>query len=239
MFFTLLKFTLFSIISINPGYTQHIHAKSNRNAQVKYTFALIPKLTTNPFFSVAHEGCVDNAKELGDVECYYVGPLVEDPEAQNAIVRELVKNGTVDGIAISVSNADIVSESINEAMDAGVPVITFDSDAPKSKRISYIGTDNQAFGDQLAKVLMLLDPEGGKYGNYGFVSGAGPNLAQRVEGFNLQMKSIDAFKSDWTELKPGSPTDCQDNIDIALEQCYDFADNPDVRAIVPVGESDQ
>ena len=236
MFFAFLKFALLAIISFKQGYT--LHTKSHRNAEEKITFALIPKLTTNPFFTVAQEGCIDKAKELG-VECYYVGPDFEDPEAQNAIVRELVKNGTVDGIAISVSNADIVSKSINEAIDAGIPVITFDSDAPNSKRISYIGTDNQAFGDQLAKVLMLLDPEGGKYGKYGFVSGAGPNLAQRVEGFNLQMNSIDAFKSDWTEVKPGSPTDCQDNIDIALGQCYDFADNPDVRAIVPVGKSDQ
>lgn len=242
MIYELLKITFISILSFNPGYAlqenanrknEHRRARPQGVNEEQYTFALIPK-SSSPFFSAAREGCLDKAKELGNVECLYIGTEMEDPEAQNSIVREIIKNGTVQAIAISVTNAEIVAESIDEAIDAGIPVVTFDSDAPQSRRVSYIGTDNLAFGQQLAKVLMLLDPEGGKHGKYGFVSGAGPNLAERVQGFNSEIKSMDSFKSEWTEID-GSPTYAQDNTDIALDQCYDYADNPGVRAIVPVG----
>ena len=40
-----------------------------------YKFAVVPKAMNNPFFDVARDGCLKRAKELGNVECIYKGPV--------------------------------------------------------------------------------------------------------------------------------------------------------------------
>ena len=52
----------------------------------------------------------------------------------------------VDGIAISALNGDFLTDTINKAVDAGIPVVTWDSDAPKSKRMAFYGVDDFAVG---------------------------------------------------------------------------------------------
>ena len=44
-------------------------------AETKYRFAVVPKAMNNPFFDVARDGCLKRAKELGNVECIYKGPI--------------------------------------------------------------------------------------------------------------------------------------------------------------------
>src|SRR5437868_2067725 len=72
----------------------------------KYTFALVPKNTNNPFFDQALAGCKTAEKELnGAVECLYIGPGEHgggDEQAQ--IVQDLIIKG-VDVIAVSPANA--------------------------------------------------------------------------------------------------------------------------------------
>lgn len=200
-----------------------------------YKFALIPKSTTNLFFISAFAGCKERSDKLpGEVECILLGPKEDDPQVQSDLIYELVDTEAVQGIAVSVSSAQVINEAINYAIAAGVPVITFDSDAPQSQRLSYIGTNNFAFGEQLAKVLLQLDPTGYQNGRFGFVSAGGPNLAERLDGFRSKLQSYDAAKMPWQEV-PYSPTNCEDQNDVALQQMYQYADDPQIRAIIPVG----
>ena len=63
----------------------------------------------------------------------------------------------MDGIAISCGSGDPLTESIDKAVDAGIPVVTWESDAPKSKRQAFYGTDDLAagkiMGEEAAKLL--------------------------------------------------------------------------------------
>src|SRR5260370_8447331 len=74
-------------------------------ADKKYTFALVPKNTNNPFFDQALAGCKKAEKELnGAIECLYIGPGEHgggDEEAQ--IVPDLITK-KVDGIALPPAN---------------------------------------------------------------------------------------------------------------------------------------
>ena len=54
--------------------------------------------------------------------------------------------------------------------------MTFDSDAPQSKRLSFIGSDNYDLGTQHANVLLQIDPTGYKYGKYALITSMGPNF---------------------------------------------------------------
>lgn len=197
-------------------------------AQDGYRFAIVPKAMNNPYFDLSRDGCMERAAELGNVECIYIGPVEHEPATQTQIVQDLISQG-VDGIAVSVSDANAARKVIQDARDAGVAVITFDADAPESARQAHVGTDNRAFGRALAEELKKVRPEGGVYG---MISGgpAAANLADRVEGVREGLEG-----SGWTEVE-GSPLFSNDDLALSVQQMQDMATaNPDINAIVPVG----
>src|SRR6201994_1488953 len=193
-----------------------------------YKFVIVPKAMNNPFFDFARDGCEKRAKELGNIECIYKGPVEHEPATQAQIIQDFVTQ-KVDGLAISVADVAAMTKTIEAATAARIPVITFDADAPGSKRIAYIGTNNKECGVALGKELLKMRPDGGKYA---MVSG-GPgakNLAERVDGVREALKG-----SKWVEVA-GSPTFCNDDTALAVQQMTDLRTaTPDLGAIVPVG----
>jgi ribose transport system substrate-binding protein len=142
-------------------------------------FALIPKALDIPVFGYAEIGAKRKAKEIGNVEVIYHGPERADELKQKEILESFIAQ-KVDGIAISVLNADFLTSTIDRAIDAGIPVVTWDSDAPKSKRIAFYGVDDyksgQIMGEEAARLL------NGK-GTIAFLTSAGANnLQRRLDG---------------------------------------------------------
>jgi len=193
-----------------------------------YRFVIVPKAMNNPFFDFARDGCLKRAKELGNIECIYKGPVEHEPATQAQIIQDFVTQ-KVDGLAISVADVAAMTKSIEAATAAGIPVITFDADAPGSKRIAYIGTNNKEFGVALGKQLLKMRPDGGKYAMISGGPGA-KNLAERVDGVREALKG-----SKWAEVA-GSPTFCNDDPALAVQQMTDLrTSTPDLAAIVPIG----
>jgi ribose transport system substrate-binding protein len=197
-------------------------------ADKKLQFAVVPKAMNNPYFDLSRDGCMARAKAIGNVECNYTGPIEHEPASQVQIIQDLITQG-VDGIAISVSDADAVVGVIKQARDAGIAVITFDADSPHSARQAYVGTDNKAMGAELGHQLIKLHPQPGTY----ITQSGGPaaeNLNQRLAGLNGVLQG-----AGW-KLAPGSPAFCNDDSALANQQLSDmYAANPNADAIVPVG----
>ena len=193
-----------------------------------YRFAIVPKSMNNPYFDLARDGCQAEAKKLGNVQCVYTGPVEQEPAQQVQIIQDLITQG-INGLAISVADAASVARVIRQARQAGIPVITFDADAPNSERQAYVGTDNVELGRQIATELTKLHP---KAGTYGVISGgpAAQNLAERVNGVREVLK-----KAGWTEVG-GSPAFCNDDSALGVQQMTDMLTaNPNLDALVPVG----
>ena len=206
----------------------------NQKKQEKYRFALIAKFAPHWFFDLANDGCQDAAEEMGNVECLYMGDPVHDPELQAAVVRNAIEMG-VDGIALSVIDIEVSTIVIDEVLAAGIPIVTFDSDAPESNRLAYIGTNNFAFGQELGKLLEQLNPQGGKFG---VLSGAAPNIAQRYEGVKDRLLNSDIR---WTEvedsprdLSPAGSLSGRTDVEPVEEMDSFLENNPDMAAIIPV-----
>ena len=145
----------------------------------KLRFAVIPKSLDLPVFNYAKVGAEREAKKLGNVEVIWRGPENADQLRQKEILESFITQ-RVDGIAISSLNGDFLTDTINRAMDAGIPVVTWDADAPKSKRIAFYGVDDKAagriMGEQAVKLL------GGK-GKVALITSVGAvNLQRRLEG---------------------------------------------------------
>jgi len=145
----------------------------------KLRFALIPKALDIPVFDYANKGAQREAAAIGNIEVIYRGPDHSDELKQKEILESFI-NQKVDGIAISVLNASFLSSTIDKAIDAGIPVVTWDSDAPESKRIAFYGVDDfrsgQVMGEEAVKLL------NGK-GTVAFITSLGANnLSRRLDG---------------------------------------------------------
>jgi ribose transport system substrate-binding protein len=126
----------------------------------KMRFAVIPKALDIPVFNYAKIGADRAAAEFGDVEVLWNAPPSADQLKQKEILESYITQ-RVDGIAISALNGDFLTETINRAMDAGIPVITWDSDAPASKRIAFYGVDDLASGRIMGEeAIKLLNGKG-------------------------------------------------------------------------------
>ena len=142
-------------------------------------FAVIPKSLDLPVFNYAKIGAERKAKELGDVDILWNAPTNADQLKQKEILESYITQ-RVDGIAISALNGDFLTDTINRAIDAGIPVVTWDSDAPKSKRLAFYGVDDLAsgriMGEQAVKLL------NGK-GKVAIITSVGAtNLQRRLDG---------------------------------------------------------
>lgn len=142
-------------------------------------FMVIPKAIDLPVFNYAKIGAERQAKEYGNVDILWNGPTSADQLKQKEILESAITQ-KVDGIAISALNGDFLTETINKAIDAGIPVVTWDSDAPKSKRMAFYGVDDFAGGKILGEEAVRL--LGGK-GQVAIITSIGStNLMRRLEG---------------------------------------------------------
>jgi len=145
----------------------------------KLRFAVIPKSLDLPVFNYARTGAERAAAELGDVEILWNAPLSADQLKQKEILESFITQ-RVDGIAISALSGEFLNETINRAIDAGIPVVTWDSDAPGSKRHAFYGVDDLAAGRILGEeAAKLLDGKG----KVAVITSVGAtNLERRLQG---------------------------------------------------------
>jgi len=163
----------------------------------KILIGFIGKSLTNDVFQAAQSGAKDAAKALSekygvDIELEIRTPNDEDPTKQAEAVEALARRGAA-GIAVSCSEANTLTPSIDKAVDKGVAVVCFDSDAPESKRFAYYGTDDQACG---ATIMAELAKTMGDKGTVAILGGnqSAPNLQKRVAGAKEELAKFPNMK---------------------------------------------
>jgi ribose transport system substrate-binding protein len=166
-----------------------VQAEPNKPAKKNYIITLIAKSSTNPVFLSARTGAERAAKDLSDkygieIKIDWRTPPTEDGQLQAQRLSQAINEGT-DAILISCSDASKVTGAINDAVDRGVPVMTFDSDAPESKRFAFYGVDDIETGQKV--MAELAEVMGGK-GKIAILAGNqnAPNLRKRVDGVKAE-----------------------------------------------------
>src|SRR5579862_6979047 len=127
--------------------------------QKKLKLAFVSNNAAN-FWAIARTGCNDAAKELGNVEVDFRIPSSASAAEQQQILNDLVAAG-IDGIAVSPIDPANETDFLNKIAGQTL-LVTTDSDAPGSKRVCYIGTDNVAAGRQAGELIKEAIPQGGK-----------------------------------------------------------------------------
>lgn len=127
-------------------------------ANKKLRIAVIPKGTTHQFWKSINAGAHRAAKELGNVEIEWTSsPKEDDTTGQISVVKGCITKG-LDGICVAPNHSQSLVDAVSESIDAGVPVVIFDSGLAKGPDIvSYVATNNENGGrlaaQQMAKAL--------------------------------------------------------------------------------------
>jgi ribose transport system substrate-binding protein len=179
------------------GTTATTGSTATETSGKKLKIVMIAKSSNNPVFQSAKTGAEAAAKELSekykaDISVDWRTPNEEDAQEQARRIAQAVNDGA-NAILVSCSDAAKVTTAINDAVDKGVPVMTFDSDAPESKRFAFYGADDVDAGHQVMKELNAVT--GGK-GNFAILSGnqTAPNLQKRVQGVMEEAKNYPGLK---------------------------------------------
>jgi simple sugar transport system substrate-binding protein len=120
----------------------------------KFKFTFVNHVTTNPFFVPTKYGADDACKLLG---CSY-----QWTGSESSNVNEMVNafnsavSAKVDGIAVAIVDPKAFNGPIKKALDAGIPVVGYNADAPDSGRLAYIGQDLFVSGQEMGKRIVDL-----------------------------------------------------------------------------------
>jgi ribose transport system substrate-binding protein len=174
----------------------------------KERFVFVASNIHLPYWEEAQAGLLDAAKQMG-VKAELVGPEKFDPQEQLKSFQEVV-NSQPAGIMISVTKPELLQDAINSAVAQGIPVITVDSDAPASKRLMFVGTDNFRAGMESGKRMgEILKGQG----QVVVVTIPGQlNLDERARGMNEALKKYSGIKVVQTIDDKGDPRVANDSI---------------------------
>jgi rhamnose transport system substrate-binding protein len=118
------------------------------------SITFLPKNLGNPYFDTSSTGAEEAIAEF-DGTFAEVGPAEASPDAQVSYINTLTQQG-VGAIAVSANDPQAICDALNEARDAGVKVVTFDSDTNTDCRDLFV---NQADAEGIAKVQVDLIAE--------------------------------------------------------------------------------
>jgi ribose transport system substrate-binding protein len=154
------------------------------------TYTLIATNIKVPYWQSANAGFVHAAGQL-KVTAVFDGPASYDPAGErDALDRAIQKKPS--GILISVADPDVLKAGIDNAIAAGIPLITIDSDAPSSKRLFFIGTNNYQAG--LSGGKRLAQELKGRGNVAVFTMPSQPNLNERLRGYKDALESSPQIK---------------------------------------------
>jgi ribose transport system substrate-binding protein len=182
----------------------HKSATTDAGGVKKFRIAFVTN-NASDYWTLARAGCEKAVAELKDVDLDYQIPSDGSVARQRQIVDDLLNRGE-DGIAISpidpANQTDYLQQVAKQCL-----LVTQDSDAPKSGRAFYIGTDNIAAGKQAGELVKEALPNGGKIMAFvGNVDAQNAHerlsgLKQALEGSNVQLLDVRTDDTDHVRAK--------------------------------------
>src|SRR5438445_421683 len=163
-----------------------------------YTISVIPKGTTHEFWKSIHAGAVKAERELNEkgfkTEIIWSGPLKEDDRDQQIQVVENFMSRRVSGIVLAPLDSQALVRPVENAIQAGVPVVIFDSGLKSDQYVSFVATDNYKGGRLAGEHMGKLLGGKGKVILLRYAVGSASTEA-REAGF------VDSLKAQFPEIK--------------------------------------
>ncbi|MGO4500866.1 sugar ABC transporter substrate-binding protein [Paenibacillus sp. 2RAB27] len=165
--------------SSSPGSTM-----SNTKHADTLTFGIIYPMT-HPFYEMITDS-IEIASKPHPIQLIVKAPDEINLEQQMRMMETLITQ-KVSGIAIDPIDPVALEPLINKAVQAGIPVICFESDVPGSKRYSFIGSDPLKEGTLMGQMIDRYLKGRGMIMIEGSMSGS-PQIRQRLQGLEQYLR---------------------------------------------------
>jgi ribose transport system substrate-binding protein len=188
----------FTILLLTLSLLLGLMASASAQGSKKYTIALVPGLTTDPFYITMHCGAEVAANALG-VNLIFQGGQKFNPVTQIPALNAVIARRP-DALLIAPTDKTQLIAPLKKASSAGIPIITVDTyigtgqyqtgSGKADFPLSYIASDNVEGGKIAARALAKAIDYKGKV----YVSNVQPGISttdQREEGFKEQMKQYE------------------------------------------------
>ncbi len=185
-------------------------------ADLKDHYGMVVFLKGSEFFNWAYAGFHDAAATVG-ATTELQGPADWDASGEAKAVDQLVAKG-VKGIAVTAGDADTLTASIDAGMKAKVPVLTFDSDSPKSHRLLFVGTNNYNAGYQAGVAVAKLLGDKARVG-ISRIPGL-DSINHRVAGFTDALKKLAPGAQVVTEVNDEGDLQKAEPVNTAMLQAH-------------------
>jgi simple sugar transport system substrate-binding protein len=147
----------------------------------KWKFVFVNHVTTNPFF-VPTQYAFDDADAIFNTTHQWTGSDSSDVSKMVSAMNTAISAGA-DGIGVSLIDPKAFNGPTEKALNAGIPVIAYNADAPPNsgnKRLAYIGQDLFQSGVKMGERIVELVPSGDVAG---FIATPGSlNIQPRIDG---------------------------------------------------------
>ena len=151
----------------------------------QWKFVFVNHVTTNPFFVPTQYGIADACSMLGCTSQWTGSQTSVASEMVNALNTAIAAK--VDAIAVSLVDQHAFDAPVKKAMDAGIPVFSYNADSTGNDRLAYIGQDLYASGQALGRRIVDLVGEGDVVG---FIATPGQlNIQPRLDGAKDAIKA--------------------------------------------------
>lgn len=195
----------------------------------RYRIAVIPKGLVHQFWLTVKAGAEAAGAELG-ADIIWKGPEKEtDIPKQINIVEDMI-SAKVDAIVMAACDKKALVSRIEEAVRAGIPVVTIDSGVDSDLPISFVATDNVAGARKAAETLAKLIGEEGKVGLLPFVLGAATS-DMREQGFKEGLQQFPKIQLVATRYSESDVAKGMSAVEDMLTA------NPDLKGIFAANES--
>ena len=156
----------------------------------KWKFAFVNHVTTNPFFVPTQYGAADACALLGCSYTWTGSSTSNVPQMVSATNSAITAKAN--GIAVAVISATAFTTPVKNAMDGGIPVVSYNADGntgnPGTNRLAYIGQDLFVSGQALGQKIAASMPNGGNA--VGFIATPGSaNIQPRIDGAKAALKA--------------------------------------------------
>ena len=177
-------------------------------------YVLVTANVKIPYWQAAAAGLIQAARDL-KVNAELAGPDIYDPKAEQQEFQRIVKLRPA-GILVSPADPGLMAPDIDAAVNAGIPVITMDSDSPSSKRLLFLGTNNYEAGVMGGRLTAKLLQ--GKGNIVVFTMPGQANLDERLDGYRFVFSEQPQIKIvDVVDIK-GDPRLAFDRASVILEK---------------------
>jgi simple sugar transport system substrate-binding protein len=156
-----------------------------------WKFAFVNHVTTNPFFVPTQYGLADAAALLGLPKPSWTGSANSNVPQMVSATNAAI-SAKASGIAVAVISATAFTTPVANAMQAGIPVVSYNADGntgdPGTNRLAYIGQDLFVSGQALGEKIAASMPNGGDA--VGFIATPGTaNIQPRIDGAKAALKA--------------------------------------------------